>query len=117
MEWTPRAESGGRQVAVGALVAAKGLDLSTTLYGLRHAGAAELNPVAAAAMARFGTVAGLLSLATLAVLVVVVITELGARRYGETFLTPGYVRWVGYLPHVALWVLASMNNLVVAGLG
>ena len=104
-----------RYVGIGALVAAKGLDLSTTLYGLRYAETVELNPVAATAMERLGTLPGLLCLGTLAVLVVVVLTELAVRRYGETYLTAGYVRCLGYLPHVSLWVLAALNNLVVLG--
>jgi hypothetical protein len=106
-----------RCVGIGALVAAKGLDLSTTLYGLRHAGAVELNPVATTAMARLGTLPGLLCLGLLAVLIVVGITETAVRQYEGTFLTAGYVRSLGYLPHVTLWMLATLNNVVVLSVG
>ena len=103
-----------RGVCIGALLAAQGLDVSTTLYGLRSPEIAELNPVAAAAMARLGEVPGLLCLAFVAIVAVVVVTETAARRYGPAVLGPDRVRWLGYAPHVALSVAAALNNVLVA---
>ena len=104
-----------RAVAVGALVAAQGLDLATTLHGLRSAGVVERNPLAVAAMARFGRLPGLLCLTLVGLLAAVVVTELTVRRYGDAFLGPARVRWVGYAPLVLLSTAAALNNLLVSG--
>jgi hypothetical protein len=109
---TPSLEQ--RPASIGALAAAQGFDVSTTLYGLRSPNVVEANPVAASAMARLGTVPGLLCLAVLAVLTVVAVTETAARRCEGTTLTPGRVRCLGYLPHVAISLAVGLHNLSIA---
>lgn len=109
-----RPRSDQRYVSIAALVAAQGLDLTSTLYGLRSAGAVELNPIAAAAMTRLGEVPGLLVLTCVGILAAVAVTETVARRYGDSFLGAGRVRWLGYAPHVSISVAAALNNLFVA---
>jgi hypothetical protein len=103
-----------RYVAIAALVAAQGLDISTTLYGLQYRGMVELNPVAATAMGRLGRTPGLLSLACLTILAAIAITEVATARYGGSILPADSVRWLGYAPHVTISVLAAVNNLLVA---
>lgn len=110
----PRPSNDQQFVAIAALVAAQGLDLATTLYGLRAAEIVELNPIAAAAMAGLGRVPGLLCLACLTVLAAIAITETATYRYGDAWLSSEHVRWLGYAPHVAISVAAALNNVVVA---
>lgn len=111
----PPVPTGGRRwLPVGTLVVAQGLDVASTLYGLRSAPLVELNPVAAAAMASLGPFLGLFCLACVATLAAVVVTETATRRYGDTVLAAGQLRWLGYAPHVSISVAAALNNLVVA---
>lgn len=104
---------GGRRAGIGALAAAQGFDLSTTLYGLRSPNVVESNPIVASAMAQLGTVPGLLCLAAVAVVVVAAVTETAVRRCEGTPLTPGRIRCLGYLPHVAVSVGAGLHNLAL----
>lgn len=113
VRWTPNDH---RYVAVATLIAAQGLDISTTLYGLQSSGTVELNPIVAAAMAELGRLPGLLSLACLTILAAVAITEVTTARYGGSVLPANRLRWLGYAPHVAFSVLAAANNLAVATL-
>lgn len=111
----PRPQNDQQFVAIAALVAAQGLDVATTLYGLRSAGLVELNPVAATAMASLGRLPGLLCLASLTVLAAVAVTETTTRRFGGAWLPSNRVRWLGYAPHVLISALAALHNLIVAG--
>lgn len=104
-----------RAVGIAALVSAQGLDIASTLYGLRSPGLVELNPVAAGAMTALGTAPGLLVLAGVTVLAAVAVTETAARRFGDAFLGAGRIRWLGYAPHVVASLAAALNNLLVAG--
>lgn len=112
-----RPSTAGRPLGgIVALVGAKGLDVASTLYGLRSAGLVELNPVAAGAMDALGTAPGLVALAGVTVLVAVAVTETAARRYGDAVLGPSRLRWLGYAPHVVASLAAALNNLLLAGL-
>lgn len=102
-------------IGIAALIGAQGIDVASTLYGLRSAGLVELNPVAAGAMSALGTARGLLALAVVTVLVAVAVTETVVRRYGDAVLGPGRLRWLGYAPHVVVSLAAALNNLFLAG--
>lgn len=110
----PRPPDDQQFVAIAALVAAQGLDLATTLYGLQSAEMVELNPVAATAMEGLGRFPGLLCLACLTVLAATAVTETATSRYGGAWLPSNRIRWLGYAPHVVISAAAALNNLVVA---
>lgn len=97
---------------VGVLAATKAADVVTTFVGLRVAsGVHEANPVAAEAMAELGVPFALLALGAAAVLVVTLVTELGAAALAFDVATPTWgptaIKLTGY-------GLASGIHLVVA---
>ncbi|WP_424020038.1 hypothetical protein ACOZ4N_20135 (plasmid) [Halorientalis pallida] len=99
-----------------ALVASKAGDLATTVVGLTVVdGLSERNPLADMIFHQFGII-GLVTVSTIAVLVVVFVVEWAAgvlERSDETGMGPDTVYLLGYFPLVTVFGGVTVFNVVL----